>query len=227
MDYSRYAIYFAPEVASPLALFGASWLGWDADAGSASAHPQAGDLPIAEVTAAPRKYGFHGTLKPPFRLAEGMAHKDLEIALARFADQRSAFEIPPLQLVTLGNFLALTPSGPSPALKDLAFACVATFDPFRAPLSEAELAKRRATGLSDRQDALLESWGYPYVDDEFRFHLTLSGALDAATLTAARTILTPLVAPLCQDPLQIRELCLFGEAEDGRFHVLRRFPLQG
>ena len=40
------------------------------------------------------------------------------------------------------------------------------------------------SGLTDRQEALLTQWGYPYVMEEFRFHITLTGALDPAHLDA-------------------------------------------
>ena len=68
MSFTRYAIYYLPP-AGALADFGARWLGWDVRRGAAAVQL---DLPgLRDATEAPRKYGFHGTLKPPFRLAEG------------------------------------------------------------------------------------------------------------------------------------------------------------
>ncbi|MEM8791909.1 MAG: DUF1045 domain-containing protein [Pseudomonadota bacterium] len=228
-SHTRYAVYFAPERGSPLALFGAAWLGWDADAGCEVAHPPippgVPKTPVAEITATPRKYGFHGTLKPPFRLADSTTRAGLETAIAALAARKPAFEIPALRLARLGWFLALVPGEASAALADLAFDCVRMLDRFRAPLSAAELARRRAAHLTPREEELLARWGYPYVDDAFRFHLTLSGALVPDRLAKAEAALAPLVAPLCAAPLPVREICLFGEASDGHFHILRRFPL--
>ena len=72
-DWRRQAIYFAPPAGSPLARFGAAWLGWDPEAGAeVEGLPVAGlPLPREALVAAPRRYGFHATLKPPFRLAAG------------------------------------------------------------------------------------------------------------------------------------------------------------
>ncbi|MEO1612869.1 MAG: DUF1045 domain-containing protein, partial [Pseudomonadota bacterium] len=91
---------------------------------------------------------------------------------------------------------------------------------------KAELAKRRAAGLTPAQEDMLARWGYPYVGPEFRFHLTLSGALPSDIAARVEAALAPLVAPLVDRPMAVREVCLFGEdASDGRFRVIRRFPL--
>ena len=226
--YSRYAVYYAPPAGDPLAAFGAAWLGWDAAAGEAKAHPPIDGLParIAEITAAPRKYGFHGTLKPPFRFAGDCAA--LFDAVEAFAADRPAFDAPSLKLARLGGFLALVPSADSDALSDLAFACVREFDRFRAPPTEAETARRRKADLTPSQKALLARWGYPYVGPEFRFHLTLSGPLDEAAAKATQAALQLRLDPLLGAAMPVAELCLFGEsADDGRFRVIRRFPLRG
>ena len=71
--FSRYALYYAPPVGSDLADFGAAWLGWDAATAKPVPHPNVPDLPrpVSMITETPRKYGFHGTLNQPFRVAEG------------------------------------------------------------------------------------------------------------------------------------------------------------
>ncbi len=226
-DYTRYAVYFAPTAHSALARFGAAWLGWDVAARSAVVHPDLPGLPkpVAEITARPRKYGFHGTLKPPMVLAPGRTRDDLETAIAALAATLAPIPGMPFTLRRLGSFLALVPAAPSDALRDLAAACVQRLDDFRAPPSEAELAKRRQQKLSPRQEALLAEWGYPYVLDEFHFHLTLSGPLVEAEAAAIATVLSAELDPILADPLPVREICLFGEAEYGMFHLLRRFPL--
>ena len=66
---------------------------------------------------------------------------------------------------------------PSAALQALADACVEQLDRFRAPPSDAELARRRRASLTPRQDAMLVRWGYPYVFDTWFFHMTLTRRL--------------------------------------------------
>ncbi|MEM8754768.1 MAG: DUF1045 domain-containing protein [Pseudomonadota bacterium] len=225
--YRRHAVYFSPPAGDPLAAFGAAWLGWDAEAGEARAHPAVPGLPMAveAITETPRKYGLHGTLKPPMRLSGDEAA--FEAALAALAERTAPFEAPPLRLSRFGGFLALTPGGWSEPLADLAFACVRELDRFRAAPTEDELAKRRAKGLTERQEEMLSAWGYPYVGPEFRFHLTLTGWFETATADAIREALAPHVAPFCEAPLAVEDVAWFGEAEDGRFHLVKRFPLKG
>lgn len=223
--YNRYSIFYAPGAGSDLARFGADWLGWDAETGHETAHPEIQGVDVAAATSTPCKYGFHGTLKPPFRLARGTDRLGLEQAVAELAGKTPTFTMPVLELRRLGRFLALVPSAPSPALSSLAAACVQELDNFRAPADEAELTRRRKAGLTATQEVNLQRWGYPYVLDEFRFHLTLTGALSDPE--EIETALGPLVAPFTNDPMAVDQICLFGEATDGRFRILRRFPLTG
>ncbi len=228
MTFSRYAVYFtcAP---GPLAEFGAAWLGWDAARGTACAHPQMDGLPapIDQITATPRKYGFHGTVKPPFRLAEGTTAEGLAQALAAFCATRPVVPLQAMAVTRLGRFLALTPQGDVSALSDLAGATVRELEPFRAPLTEADLERRRKSNLTPRQDELLQTWGYPYVMEEFRFHMTLSGRLDPDVGEALQPILQAELAPILPAPFPIDGLTLCGEDAEGRFHELHRYALSG
>ena len=223
--YGRYAIYAAPSGA--LGRFGTAWLGWDAEAGQTVPHPAIAGLPrpADKITRTPRKYGFHGTLKPPFRLADGQSTDALDAALGAFCAAQTPVDIGHLSLTRIGPFLALTPDAPVPALTALAGTIVRRFDGFRAPLTEAELDRRRAAGLTAAQEALLVRWGYPYVMEEFRFHLTLTGPLPEAEAEAAQAALAPALAPLLADPYRLDDLSLFGERKDGRFHLLKRYRL--
>lgn len=129
-------------------------------------------------------------------------------------------------LTTLGGFLALTPTGDLTGLERVASACVTDLDAFRAPASETELERRRSAGLSARQEALMQHWGYPYVMEEFRFHLTLSGRLPqtdrAAWVNTVRTHLPPLA-----DRYELGSIALCGERPDGRFELIQRYTLAG
>ena len=76
------------------------------------------------------------------------------------------------------------------------------------------------------QEALLQRWGYPYVMEEFRFHLTLTGRLPVDKIThwtdTARAHLPPLPAPFVMDVV-----ALVAEREDGRFELIQRYTLAG
>lgn len=224
---SRYAVYYAPETGSDLAGFWASWLGWDAETGRAVPHPDDTGLPlpISELTQTPRKYGFHGTLKPPFKLSKGYAFTDLDAAMDELARQQPAFKIPHISLRAIGTFLAITPTESSDELVRLAKSCVRNLDPFRASPSEAELSRRRAANLTDAQEYNLKRWGYPYVLSEFRFHLTLTGRLAPDHIKPVTAYLQGALAGPLATPLPVREICLFGEAIDGKFHIIKRYPL--
>lgn len=226
--YERYAIYYAPPPGA-LADFAAAWLGWDAAMAREVAHPWVPDLPrdVADLTATPRKYGFHGTVKPPFRLTEGPDGAALHRAVAALAARLAPVALDGLTLHRLGGFLALMPEGDAAALAALAAEVVTGLDAFRAPPDAAEIARRRPDRLSPRQRAMLNRWGYPYVLEEFRFHLTLTGDLPPEDARQVETCLAPLVAPLLPRPLVVDQLCLFGQAADGRFRILHRYTLSG
>ena len=179
----------------------AAWLGWDSVTGQSLAQPALDGLPrpVADMTAKPRKYGLHGTVKPPFRLADGTTEADLRSAVAETCARLSAVEVPALSVRRLGGFVAVVPTEPSPQLAAMAGPVVKELDAFRAPPTEAELAKRRKSGLTPRQEALLAKWGYPYVLDEFRFHITLTGKLGREAEAVAERC-TPISPRSCRTP---------------------------
>lgn len=177
----RYAIYFAAPADDLLMQLGNQWLGRDTFSGKdLPQQPVDGLSPdrLHALTADPRRYGFHGTLKAPFSLADGESETALVEACEAFAREIAPYEIAGLTVNRLGRFLALTPDAEEPALRAFAALCVRTFEPFRAPLSEADLERRRKANLSDKLDAYTRQWGYPYIFDEFRFHMTLSNKLE-------------------------------------------------
>jgi len=226
--FTRYAIYYAPEP-EPLASFGAQWLGWDAETGTPTAPLQLPGLPapVEQITATPRKYGFHGTIKPPFRLAQGTTVDALHDATQALARLLPPARMSGLALSQLGHFLALTPVGPTTELAALASLIVRELDHFRDPPTDTELARRRPEALSPAQRALLTQWGYPYVMEEFRPHLTLTGRLSAPDLAQTHAALAPVLTPILPAPFEVRSLCLFGEDAEGRFRNLHRYTLSG
>ena len=228
----RYALYYAPRPEEGLAVAASQWLGRNAETGQARALKPASEFTaerLAEITAEPRLYGFHGTLKPPLALCDGASERDLLAAVGSFAAGRHSFVVPAMRLGCLSDFLALVPASPSPELQDLADGCVIEFDEFRRPADEAELSRRRAVGLSPRQDELLVRWGYPYVLEEWRFHLTLTGRLrDEAERPVVGDLLRRQFSSFIERPLAVRDLCVFRQPAAGRpFTVLARFTLGG
>ena len=223
MSYTRFAVYFLP-AEGPLAEFGAHWLGWDAVRGRNVAQPDIDGL--AGMTAAPARYGFHATLKPPFRLAPERSFDALTDAIAALAARTAPAQCDGLELTRLGRFLALTPVGDASGLARVAAACVRGLDGFRAPPDDAELARRRKSSLTDRQEAHLRRWGYPYVLDEFRFHMTLTGGLPRGRIDTVADLIHGLLPPLPQ-PFALDSVALLGERPDGRFERITRAELSG
>jgi putative phosphonate metabolism protein len=223
--FKRYAIYYAPESAV-FADFGKRWLGWDPLAGCDVPHPPY-ELPMDEITRTPRKYGFHGTIKPPFRLARGVDIGALHAAATALMAGMSPVRVEALKLKRIGGFLALVPEGDTTELKSMAGKVVKALDAFRAPMTDADIARRNPARLSDHQLDLLHRWGYPYVMDEFRFHLTLTSRVSPELAERTREVLDITLPDILPRPLKIRSLCLFGEADDGNFHMLHRYPFGG
>lgn len=221
----RYAIYYAPR-AGGFARAAATWLGWDLQSGRGVPQPSPSlPRPLAELTAEPRKYGFHATLKAPFRLGAGVELADLQHGVKTLASQLHSVEMPGLALQNLHGFLALLPQGDATDLQDLAAEVVRFLDPYRAALTKAEYARRRPERLTERQRELLDAYGYPFVLEEFQFHLTLSGPLTAPEAEALTPAAAAHFAGQIPQPFQLQDLCLCGEDHAGRFHLLNRYPL--
>jgi putative phosphonate metabolism protein len=226
----RYAIYWAPLRDSVLARLGASWLGRDSEGHVVARRPPVAgftDGSLDTLTAEPRRYALHATLKPPFALPENTDPAMLRQALAGFAATQPRVILPALRLTRLERFIALTLSAPCPALDDLAADCVTAFDRFRAPPSPAELARRRAAILSPAGEAHLARWGYPYVLDRFRFHVTLTGPLEPAEAERLMAPLAALFQPATDAPVALDDLALFHEpSASAPFRLVERFALR-
>jgi hypothetical protein len=136
--------------------------------------------------------------------------------------------MPELAVVDLHGFIAVCETKPGPDLQSLADRLVEGLDEFRAPPDAVELARRRKSGLSPRQEHLLTRWGYPYVFQEWRFHMTLScrleGPAHALVLAAARQHFAPALA----QPRTVCDVALFVQPSAGAPFMQRaRFPLRG
>lgn len=208
MMHRRYAVYYAPR-AGEFADRAGTWL--------SGAH----GLPVAGAA----RYGFHGTLRAPFRPAPGLTGPAVGAAVAELAARLPPAATDGLRLADLDGFAALVPAGGSAAIDRLAAAVVAATDPLRAALTEAEIARRNPDRLTPAERALLDRWGYPYVMGSFRFHLTLTDRL--ADPQAAIGLAAAHFHGALPQPFVIEDLCLFLEDDAGQFHLLHRYALTG
>lgn len=224
--FKRYAIFYTPPPGA-FAEFCASWLGWDSRHGVTVQHPAINSIDIATLTQTPRKYGFHGTLKAPFRLAASETADDLKMAIIALAQTAKPISLDAMSLQHKHGFLALRPVGNTAALSQFATRLVTDLDRFRAPAAAEELARRRQTGLTERQDRNLMTWGYPFVMEDFHFHLTLSGRIDTATAKTVAQRLDPILTRLVPRPFMIDHIALVGQADDDMFHEIQRYALAG
>lgn len=225
----RYAIYFTPAREDPLMVAGSAWLGRDAFSGERTAAPRIDSMSMDEisyVTAAPRRYGFHATLKAPFVLAPGREEPELLNALTHFAASIEPVTISRLVVASFGAFFALAPAVENLPLSQLANDLVVAFDRFRAPLTEREIARRDPDSLTLSQLKNLQQWGYPHIFQDFRFHMTLTGPVEAQDRPRVRRALEAFFAPVLEEPVTISSLALFVEPEPGApFHVHSLYPL--
>ncbi len=229
----RYAIYFTPGQNDPLTRVAASWLGRDPFTGESVEVPSLPQLSADEIayqTASARRYGFHATLKAPFRLSDGASVAELELALAAFAAEAEPVLLPELAPARLDGFLALVPGVQTPELERFADAVVTEFDRFRAPLTEPEIRRRNPDSLNPQEFRNLLRWGYPYVFDCFRFHMTLTGRVADHDLPRVRAAIDAAFGQTLERPAAIDGLALFVEPEPGApflvqsWHGLGRQP---
>ncbi|MGI4976264.1 MAG: DUF1045 domain-containing protein [Janthinobacterium lividum] len=211
----RVALYYAPRAHDPLHRAGAAWLGRDPESGATVPHPAFPDIDPAllhAATAAPRHYGLHATLTPPRRLATGW--EEFAAAAAALADRTPAFPLPTLHLAEMSGCLALAAPA-CPPLDALAEACVRAADVHLRRPDDAERARRRAGGLDDEQERLLQRWGYPHVLSRWRFHITLTGRLDPAAMPGLRDAAARHFADALAAPRAVTEICIVTEAAAG------------
>ncbi len=227
----RYALYYSPDPSSELWKVGCSWLGSDALAQEKIPQEHfAGIIPsrLYELTRLPRRYGFHGTLKAPFRIARGYDETDLQAAVEKFCEQSSSFVLSPLTLCEIKNCFCLCPEKNTQELLDLEEYCVRTFDKFRAPLTKLELARKRAEILDVGEKENLDKWGYPYVLDRFHFHMSLTGRMNnGPEKRVIRSILARNFSTVLGKPVMFDAISIFVEPFPGHpFFCANRFPLR-
>ena len=225
MKISRYSIYYVPD--GPLGKFGASWLGWDIQAREfvPLLHIENNKIDLTKITEEPRKYGFHGTLKAPFRLNSQKTEKELIADFEEFCRNQPSVCSEKLVLTIIGNFIALAPAKQSERISQLAQNCVTFFDHYRAPLNKKELARKQQKTLTSYQQEMLSRWGYPYVFKDFKFHLTLTGKISKTVSDELMSFLACKINPVLEDRFRIRELVLARQEENGMFYQFLRRKL--
>jgi putative phosphonate metabolism protein len=225
----RYALYYASAPHSELDRFGAHLLGYDAFRGETLPFPDGIEQMLPDwrdLTQDPRKYGFHATLKAPMVLADGKSEAELVTACAEFAAMPRPIPMIKPVVSSIGDFIAIVPSQPSAELQELAADAVSRFDGFRAPLTAKDRARRNPDRLPPRQRDYLERWGYPYVMEEFRFHMTLTGRLPAERRETVLAILRQRFAALDMNSLAVDRLALFKQNDPSfRFQIVQQYSL--
>lgn len=229
---ARYAIYYSPRRDSLWWLFGCAWFGRDPITDTPMSRvklPLYDDDSMIRMTSVPGRYGFHATLKAPFRLTPDYCLQDLYARAASLAISLQVAPLPTLQLTEINDFVALSfDTAGATACSAIAAQCVADFDPLRAPPDTTEVARRVAAGLTPRQSQLLATWGYPHVFDAFRFHFTLTGPLTRPQRRCVMDALTPLIAELQQETLELDALWVYVQtAPQANLVVTRRYGFDG
>lgn len=180
---------------------------------------------LQNLTIDARRYGFHATLKAPMRLAVGRTEAELRATADAFAAAREPVVIPCPRPATIGGFRALLPGDDRNGLDALAAAVLREFDDFRAPLEEADIRRRQPELLTQRQRELFERWGYPYVLDEFRFHLTLTDLVPPESTFAVDAALEEHFAAVAGFDVPLTSIAISVEPEPGAsFEILSMHP---
>jgi 2'-5' RNA ligase len=219
---ARYAIYFSPAPESPLDRVGTAWLGSDVPQRQLDGFSRER---IAEITASARHYGYHATLKPPFALAADRTGAALDRMLGEFAGSRAPIDGLGLKVGSLDGFIALLLTDESTEVRNLATTCVRDFDSFRLAPSEEELRQRRSASLSALEDALLRRWGYPYVMEAFRFHMTLTTRIEREEHDRLLPLLRHMFGAVTNASFTLDAVSLFyQEARDRPFRLIQRYP---
>lgn len=232
----RVAIYWCPDRHSAAWEAGSRWVGRCADTGERLGQPAIEGLSPPQfeaLTDDPRRYGWHATLKAPFRLKEGVTLTDLTERVQVLAASMEAFDMPALHVQRLKRFLALRPVSDNSPLQTVADRCVTGLQALAAPLDEADIARRRKAGLSPEEDALMLAWGYPWVLQRFRFHCSLTGPLDLPGREVDEHTIERLIdtarKEVCQtQPTRFTHLSVVVEPQAGAdFRLHAQLPLGG
>ncbi|WP_157961526.1 DUF1045 domain-containing protein [Acuticoccus kandeliae] len=210
----RYAVYLTPPRGAPFLGAAERWLGRSAFTGTVS-EPEA---PVEARAATPARYGFHATMRAPFRLADGASEGDLVAAFHDFCAENPPLSVA-LEIAELSHFVALGAVDTAPVVA-AGEAAVRAFEPWRAALDEADLARRQPALLDARGRELLDAWGYPYVMERFVFHMTLSGSLDPAAVPEVKRCAAAHFEPHLATPQTLHHALFREDEPNGPFTII-------
>ena len=226
---NRYAIYFAPSETSKIGQFGRLLLKRTAkkmvDEGMLT------DLPKElhrKIIKTPQHYGFHGTLKAPFELHPDYNLYHLDTTLIKFCSSFPDFSIKSLKLQIIAEFIALVPNGEVERLYQLHRKLTEEFNYLCGPLSDFDRDRFLARGLTNGQKKYLCRYGYPFILDSFKFHLTLTSSLTENEQTTCLELLDNMIVDFKDERLSVDRVCLFKqETRKSPFFMVKEYNLQG
>ena len=234
-NYKRVAIYFLPKKNSSLENFGKNLLGRDINKKKKISLTRRQKYFISrgftffdelkDYCEQPAKYGFHATLKAPFRLKRNVKTKNFYDVISHIAAQHSRFKIQGLKIVYSKKFTFITSRKPNKLLINLENDLVKHLDTFRAELNKKEIKKRIPDSLTFKQNKYLKEWGYPFVFDQFKFHMTLMNQNNNKLSNKQKLELEKLIYKISNNVIEFNEISLLGENKNGHFEEIKRFKL--
>ena len=234
-NYKRVAIYFLPKKNSSLENFGKNLLGRDINKKKKISLTRRQKYfinrgftyfdELKDYCEQPAKYGFHATLKAPFRLKRNVKTKNFYDVISHIAAQHSRFKIKGLKIVYSKKFTFITSRKPNKLLINLENDLVKHLDTFRAELNKTEIKKRIPDSLTFKQNKYLKEWGYPFVFDQFKFHMTLMNQNNNKLSNKQKLELEKLIYKTSNNVIEFNEISLLGENKNGYFEEIKRFKL--
>lgn len=213
----RYAVYFVPKQDSLFHSLGSALLGYDNYTGQGLNSPELSlpkELCLVNITEEPRRYGLHATVLAPFFL-DKINEAELLQAARRFCTTATALSLPKIELVSHRGFLAIRPARTSQSereayekLQALAARALLFFFPLAQTLDAAEISRRLKPDLSPRQQQYLHAWGYPYLFEDYDFHITLTNALKESSAELVKPVLSDYFEAVLTQPCAIDTLCI-------------------
>ena len=233
--YSRYAIYYAPPKESSLEEFGRYWFGWDPLNAKLINNKQRINYlnrfgiknlkNIDKNVLIAKKYGFHGTLIPPFKLNKNYSTNTLFKKTEDIAKKFKKFKFYKFKLKRINNFYAFVQNKKNSNINKISNRLVKELFKFRSPLTKKEIDKRNPSKLSKLQLNILHKWGYPYLMSEFKFHMTLASEVTGNKLYSELKKIEKKKEIILNEINDFDKIYIFGENQKGMFENLENFSL--
>ena len=233
--YSRYAIYYAPPKESSLEEFGRYWFGWDPLNAKLINNKHRINylnrfgiknlINIDKNVLIPKKYGFHGTLIPPFKLNKNYSTNTLFKKTEEIAKKFKKFKFYKFKLKKINNFYAFVQNKKNNNINKLSNRLVRELFKFRSPLTKKEIDRRNPSKLSKLQLSILYKWGYPYLMSEFNFHMTLASEVTGNKLYSELKKIEKNKEIILNEINNFDKIYIFGENQKGMFENLENFSL--